>query len=573
MALTWRTSISVNRFEVLAIALLLIAINISVGSSSMMGLVVAAAQICFMLALFIISRTVLGHFHETTAKLFFAGLLVFLSVEATLHLLTGLHVNWFVINLILEDFNGRHTGIPFFQLGLLLATLLAIALILRARLQYSISLPSPMALLASCIAAFTIAQISYAILYFNGAADAMLLRRGLPFFWAPHPYQSQKLLGYVMGPRQDNPFAMSKIERQSSALSNQGKRQRNYGPLDLKASPPNVLFLIADSIRAVDLEKPASDLMPNLNAAAAQGMLNLSHNSVSNCTHFSLFSMFTGQLSTEFGDTRRRQKPVGLLPELVNMGYTVTTAETESLDWYDLSEILIPIEAQRWISPSEDALLGDTAVSQKTIEQLSTWANDPSPNAHFAFYQGSHFPYGKSLNGSFNTLFEQYQATIRLFDQEIGTVLRAVNALGLSDNTVVIVTSDHGEEFLSDGRLGHATRLSQKQTIVPLLVLGGDETTHSIRSHLDITPFIHSQITKTAPALVQQNTGYMANCDYDYPNGFIVQQDDQSFEFSYDDGYLISMDGQRENKDLHDEAALLLLRTITNQGVPTQATD
>jgi membrane-anchored protein YejM (alkaline phosphatase superfamily) len=572
MGLSWRSDISINRFELISIILLLIALNIN-ASSSMMGLLIASAQTIFLAILFIGARAAVGLFSETAAKFFFAVTLVFMMAEAMLHLLTGLHMNWFVVTLILEDLTGLHTGIPFFQVGLLLAAMIVVALFLRARLNQSFSLPSPLILLASSIFAFSVAQVSYATLYFYGASDAMLVRRGLPLFWTPHSYYNQKLLGFILGPRQTNPFALSEVKTQSSALSNDTPLSENNMPIAPKATPPNILFLIADSIRSVGLETPISTLMPNINAAATQGMLDLSHNSVSNCTHFSLFSLFTGQLSTEFGGARRRHKSVGLMPALVKIGYSVTTAETESLDWYDLSEILVPSEAQRWVSTSDDALVGDTEVSEKTIETLKAWKNDSVPNAHFAFYQGSHFPYGESIGSTQNTLFEQYKETIGFFDTEIGKVIQAVDDLGLANNTLIIVTSDHGEEFLSDGRMGHATRLSQRQTIVPFLVLGADKTAQNIRSHLDVTPFIYSQILQNTPPLTRPNTVYMANCDYDYPNGFIVQKAGHSFEFAYDDGYLVAMDKPEGKKNLQDETALMLLRTITNKGMPSQSTN
>ena len=48
-----------------------------------------------------------------------------------------------------------------------------------------------------------------------------------------------------------------------------------------------------------------------------------------------------------------------------------------------------------------------------------------------------------------------YDGEILYWDTQLGRLLSRLGDIGLADDTVVIVTSDHGEEFLDHGKLKH----------------------------------------------------------------------------------------------------------------------
>ena len=67
-----------------------------------------------------------------------------------------------------------------------------------------------------------------------------------------------------------------------------------------------------------------------------------------------------------------------------------------------------------------------------------------------------------------------YGRSIRLMDDWLARVMEALDRAGVLDDTYVIVTSDHGENF-GEGRLiGHSFSLDQRLTWVPLVVAGPD---------------------------------------------------------------------------------------------------
>ena len=63
-----------------------------------------------------------------------------------------------------------------------------------------------------------------------------------------------------------------------------------------------------------------------------------------------------------------------------------------------------------------------------------------------------------------------YLGEVIYWDAHFGRLLRSLEASGLSDDTVIVVTSDHGEEFFEHGGFWHGTRLYDESIHVPLLV-------------------------------------------------------------------------------------------------------
>jgi arylsulfatase A-like enzyme len=63
-----------------------------------------------------------------------------------------------------------------------------------------------------------------------------------------------------------------------------------------------------------------------------------------------------------------------------------------------------------------------------------------------------------------------YDGEILYWDQAFGRLVDELRGLGSLDDTVVVVTSDHGEEFMDHGRLKHAHQLYEESIWVPLIV-------------------------------------------------------------------------------------------------------
>lgn len=63
-----------------------------------------------------------------------------------------------------------------------------------------------------------------------------------------------------------------------------------------------------------------------------------------------------------------------------------------------------------------------------------------------------------------------YDAEIVYTDEQVVRLIRAIDALGRRDDTIVVVTSDHGEEFGEHGRRQHGSNVTNEILHVPLLL-------------------------------------------------------------------------------------------------------
>ena len=97
-----------------------------------------------------------------------------------------------------------------------------------------------------------------------------------------------------------------------------------------------------------------------------------------------------------------------------------------------------------------------------------------------------------------------YDAEVAEVDHALGVFLDSLEAAGLLDDTLVIVTSDHGEEFFDHGSAVHGRSLYQEQLFVPLIIYhkghleGGQLVEHPV--HLvDIAPTITRAVGLATP--------------------------------------------------------------------------
>jgi arylsulfatase A-like enzyme len=74
--------------------------------------------------------------------------------------------------------------------------------------------------------------------------------------------------------------------------------------------------------------------------------------------------------------------------------------------------------------------------------------------------------------GYLEHLLSLYDGEIRFVDDQIGRILDHLRERGLDRTTLVVVTADHGEEFLDHGDWGHEKTLYEEQVRIPLIVHG-----------------------------------------------------------------------------------------------------
>jgi len=79
-------------------------------------------------------------------------------------------------------------------------------------------------------------------------------------------------------------------------------------------------------------------------------------------------------------------------------------------------------------------------------------------------------------------LVNLYDGEVAYFDVCFGALMKALEQRGQADDTVVVLTSDHGEELFEHGRWGHGYSLYNELLHVPLVVAGPGFERGSVRA-------------------------------------------------------------------------------------------
>lgn len=149
-----------------------------------------------------------------------------------------------------------------------------------------------------------------------------------------------------------------------------------------------------------------------------------------------------------------------------------------------------------------------------TIRWLNSFSSLKSPYFLFIAYMDPHDPYfkhpyngeaiarvsiGSPLPQDRNHIIDLYDGEIMYWDYHFYRFIQALKAKGDWDNTMVIVFSDHGEEFYEHGGWWHGTTLYEEQVHVPLIIKlpksekGGTKIKNWVQL-VDITPTILSYV-------------------------------------------------------------------------------
>ncbi len=108
--------------------------------------------------------------------------------------------------------------------------------------------------------------------------------------------------------------------------------------------------------------------------------------------------------------------------------------------------------------------------------------------------------------GDLAHLLALYDGEIRYTDDEVGRLLAHLRARGLDRSTLVVVTSDHGEEFLDHGSWEHQKTLYEEVVRVPLVMAGPGVPARrgqAQASLLDVAPSILSWAGLAVPPEMQ----------------------------------------------------------------------
>jgi arylsulfatase A-like enzyme len=297
--------------------------------------------------------------------------------------------------------------------------------------------------------------------------------------------------------------------------------------------------LRADHLGCYGYPKPTS---PHIDAFAKEATLFVHPVAQSSWTRASIASIFTGLRPLEHGTIGRDDS---LSPEAVTLaellresGYDTlglttngnvapSVAFDQGFRTYELigpaaGEIpaasidlsqqaftwLAQIEAQRplFLFLHTVAPHGPYTPPQPFRDQFAAHVTDTSIGAGKMLkdLHASRIPNPSSLR---DDLIALYDAEIASDDARFGGLVAELKRLDLYDSAMIIVVSDHGEEFADHGWWEHGRTLFEEQLRVPLIIKfpngrGAGRRTTATAQHIDILPTILEQAGVAVPALL-----------------------------------------------------------------------
>lgn len=295
--------------------------------------------------------------------------------------------------------------------------------------------------------------------------------------------------------------------RMSKSLDASTDRLLNYPTNPMQCSqdqPLNLMLVVVDAMRGSAL---TGELAPNISRfASTQGMTFRNHFSSGNSSRMGMFGLFYGLPPGYQSSFASLQKPPVLMDQLQSHDYQLglftssTMVRPVSLDrtaFANVPDLRIrtePISDQGWKR--------DRTMTLEWFEWLDERDVD-RPFFGFLFYDAAvtksfppDFPHQSLPDGDSHQAerFANYQTAVRFDDELVGRVIEDLRQRGLLERTVVLITSDHGEEF-GDGDGGlqrHGSGYTRHQLVSPLVLYWPGKEKGAIyqhrTSHYDIVP-------------------------------------------------------------------------------------
>lgn len=271
--------------------------------------------------------------------------------------------------------------------------------------------------------------------------------------------------------------------------------------------PYNVIIVTIEGLNARLID---STTMPFWTQLAGQSLSLLSHYSTGNVTEYGVLGVLYGAPPDFYRGTLtvpwRRQLPFDKQPlqpgspyvEQFNQhGYHTRLISWELSSWANLGVYL-----RNFSQPAFE-----TSDDWKLLPVLKQELAAQGPHLVYMHYNGTHFPYdhGAIYNRFLPEVPSTYSyASWRMRQEaplitnryrncllELDAWLQSLTATVDMHNTIIVLTGDHGEEFFENGRLGHASTLSEPQIHTVALIYAPGETPRvitAVTSHADLMP-------------------------------------------------------------------------------------
>jgi membrane-anchored protein YejM (alkaline phosphatase superfamily) len=434
----------------------------------------------------------------------------FLVMDRYVHGLYGFHLNGFVWNLVTTKGGvssmgaGSSTTWTFALIGFLILAvqaglLLALLKVPRLREMGAGKLGRKQVFLVVAALALLLGfdKVTYGVSRFRAYTPVLAASELFPLY-VPISFSTiLRSWGF-----KDQPQDLVKMDAGSSRL------RYPLAPLERepRSNPPNIVWLVAESLRADALEPT---VMPATWEFAGRALRFSGHYSGGNGTRMGMFSMFYGLYGNAFFPCMTELRSPVLMDALQDAGYQMFIHTSAAFTFPELDKTVFARVPRELLKEGGDGV-GWQRDRQHVAEILESIGRRDASKPFFAFmfFESPHAPYTypdecrvrtpatdevnyltMDLQKDILPLKNSYLNACRHLDTQLARLFRGLEESKLLDSTIVLVTGDHGEEFMEKGRWGHHSGYSEEQTRVPLVIHVPGATPRTIdrmTSHLDL---------------------------------------------------------------------------------------
>lgn len=307
------------------------------------------------------------------------------------------------------------------------------------------------------------------------------------------------------------------IDTKQVNLSEGGLMNYPLNPLNCgNGQDYNILFLFVDTLR---YDMLTEEVMPNTWKFAKENVRFNNHYSNGNNTRHGIFSLFTGLPGKYWTSSLTSGTPAVLISALQKRNYEIGIFTGAPLNMPEFHKSIFSTVRDLKVYPRGNSSVESDAFAVEDFEKWHAGLKPGSKFFSFIFFDSVHGyqfpagekyevfkPYWKSvnhmeLNNSFDpaAYLARYKNAVRYTDELIQKVLDYLKDKNLLDNTIVVISSDHGDEF-NDNKLnfwGHGGNFTDAQIKVPLVThWPGKKPTNIeyITSHLDLVPTLLPEV-------------------------------------------------------------------------------
>ncbi|MBZ0115239.1 MAG: sulfatase-like hydrolase/transferase [Thermoanaerobaculia bacterium] len=251
-----------------------------------------------------------------------------------------------------------------------------------------------------------------------------------------------------------------------------------------ESSGPNLILIVLDTLRADHLgaygyERPTSPFLDRWSTEGTRFATAISQSSWTRPSHLSLFSGL-------YPTSRVGLSSPPLAEVLWRQGYRTSalTGGAQLSYRFGFSRGFETHRIERWVRQVDSAVaeLERNRTRQNFLFLHTYEIHDPYQHTELAdgldrgrldesFERATLATYGKGLTATEREYATAlYDSGIRYVDGQLESLFAQLEARGLLDNTLVVITSDHGEELWDHGGWGHGHAMFDHQTHVPLIL-------------------------------------------------------------------------------------------------------